>query len=69
MLRPRCLEHDSDMTLTLTEVSAYPEKTPVDFYSCQVTGCAIRFAEKLGGYGLWTDQKFVLLQEYRNPIA
>ena len=64
MVTPRCVEHNSEMVLTRTEVAAYPDKNPVDFYTCAVAGCCIRYAEKLGGYGIWTELgKFVLVQE------
>ena len=64
MLTPRCVEHNSEMNLTCTEIRAFAEKGVVDIYSCSVSGCAIRYAQKLGGYGFFIEAgRFVLIEE------
>ena len=65
MPTPRCVEHNSEMNLTCTELG-FAEKGVVDIYSCSVSGCAIRYAQKLGGYGLFVEAgKFVLIEQHK----
>jgi len=43
------------MVLISTEI-AYQNQKIVDIYGCEVPGCIVKYAQKLGGFGVLDDQ-------------
>ena len=68
MPAPLCVAHDCPMILKSTEVALHGKRV-VDVYGCEVSGCPIKFVEKLGGYGTFGETgNFVLIvrpQDYK----
>jgi len=51
------------MVLISTEV-AYQNQNVVDIYGCEVPGCVVKYAQKLGGFGVVDDRgRFVQISE------
>jgi hypothetical protein len=59
MPEPKCVEHNSVMISKRFDLQG--EET-VDVYGCPVSGCAIKYAKALGGFGIFNAGKFVLIK-------
>ena len=55
MRAPTCPEHDSPMILVCTRI-VFQNHRVVDIYGCEVPGCLVKYAQKLGGFGVLDDQ-------------
>jgi len=58
---PKCVEHDYDMILERFKLQGEGQnRRVVDVYGCPISGCATKYAEVLGGYGIFNAGQFVL---------
>ena len=65
MPAPKCIEHDSPMELERSELQV-AIKQVLDMYGCPILGCYIKYAKLLGGYGIFNEGKFVLMEHGKN---
>lgn len=64
MRAPECIEHNSLMILEHFELQGEGQaQRGVDVYGCTVSGRAIKYAERLGGFGIFNAGKFVLIKQ------